>query len=362
MSAPPAHEAGRQRREVRRRKRSARHRRARPPEQRRLRVAVSALGTVLLAGFVGYQVITGAGPLEALYMTVITVTTVGFGEIVPLDAAGRVLTMVLIVAGVSSASYAAITAAEFVVEGHLRNIIERRRMQREIEELEGHVIVCGFGRVGRHVATQLARDGVPFVVVDTDPDRVAAVRQLGYLHIAGDATEEQILEQAGIARAGAVVACVNTDADNVLVTLTAKGLYPEVTVIARTKADENEAKLRRAGADRVIAPSTIGGRRIAQVLTRPALADFLETASATGVDYTFEEVPVTAGSELDGASLRDAAVRDRFGCTVLAVRHGEAGDLDTHPSADDRLQAGDVLVVMGSEADVTTMRGHFQGG
>lgn len=346
------------------RARQRRHRRRRrvrrlTPEQRRLRIAVSAFTTVLAAGFVGYQVLEGVKPLDALYMTIITITTVGFGEIVPLDGPGRILTMVLIVAGVGSASYTAITVAEFVVEGHLRRVIERRRMQREIGDLEDHVIVCGFGRVGRHLADQLHRDETPFVVVDTDDDKLDVCEELGYLVVRGDATEEHVLAEAGLHRAGAVVACVNTDADNVLVTLTAKGVRPEAFVIARTKADENEAKLRRAGADRVIAPSTIGGRRIAQILTRPALADFLEAAGGSGVDYILEEVPVAAGSPLEGATLRDAAVRERYGCTILAVRRGEGGVLDTHPSADDRLEAGDILVVMGSEPDVSTMRERF---
>lgn len=345
-----------------RRRAERRRRRIQPatPEQRRLRIALLAFLTVLLTGFVGYQVLSDATPLDALYMTVITITTVGFGEIVPLDSAGRVLTIGLIVAGVGSASYAAITAAEFVVEGHLRHVIERRRMEREIDALDGHIIVCGFGRVGRHLAAQLDRDGAGFVVVDADEGKVADCAALGYLHVQGDATEEDVLAEAGLARAGAVVACVNTDADNVLVTLTAKGLSPDTTIVARAKAEENEAKLRRAGAERVIAPSTIGGRRIAQILTRPALASFLEAAGTGGMEYLFEEVPVTAGSELEGASLRDAAVRERYGCTVLAIRRGAGGVLETHPSADDRFQAGDVLLVMGSEREVTGMRDRFR--
>jgi voltage-gated potassium channel len=329
-------------------------------ELRRIRFASAAFLSVLVAGFVGYQVIEGVNALDSLYMTVITITTVGFREIVDLSTAGKMLTIGLIVAGVGTVTYAAITTAEFVVEGHLRQIIERRRMQREIENLNDHTIICGFGRVGRHLAIQLDRDGSPFVVVDDDEDKVEELNEIGYLHIDGDATEEHVLQEAGLARARALVACVNSDADNVLVTLTSKGLSPEVVVIGRSKAEENEAKLRRAGADRVIAPSTIGGRRIAQILTRPVVADFLEGVGGGAIDYSLEEVPVLKSSELNERTLRETAIRERFGCTVLAIRHIEDGRLDTHPRPETTLHEGDVLVVMGNDSDVTAMRAHFR--
>ena len=292
-------------------------------------------------------------------MTIITVTTVGFREVVELSTPGRLLTIGLILAGVVSVTYGALTAGEFVVEGHLRRHLERRRMENEIRQLDKHIIVCGFGRVGRHLAATLDGDGEAFVVVENDDDKIEQLEELGYLFIRGDATEENVLLEAGIENARAVVACVNSDADNVLLTLTAKGVAEDCLVIARVKADENERKLHRAGADRVISPSTIGGRRIAQVLTRPAVADFLEGVGGTAVDYTLEEVPVRADSELVGVSLRDAAIRKRFGCTVLAVRPRGQGTLDSHPEATVPLQVGDVLVVMGSESDVTEMRRQF---
>lgn len=332
-----------------------------PPELRRLRFAAAAFVVVLVSGVVGYQVVEGMSFLDALYMTIITITTVGFREIVEPSTAGKILTIGLIIAGVGSASYGAITAAEFVVEGHLRQYIERRRMQREIEDLDRHVIVCGFGRVGRHLAAQLERDGAPFVIVDAREESLSELGEHRYPRVVGDATAENVLEEAGLHRASTLVAAVTSDADNVLVTLTAKGLAPSVTVIARVKADENERKLRRAGADRVISPSTIGGRRIAQILTRPAVADFLDGISDGGVDYTLEEIPVRPGSELLGMTLREAQLRDRYGCTVVAIRRGDDARLDTHPSAGAQLQEGDVLVVMGSEDDVTAMRDRFVG-
>lgn len=333
---------------------------ARDARRRLLRTAVAFL-LVLLVGFVGYQALEGTGPLDALYMTVITITTVGFREVVELGPAGKVLTMALIGGGVVTVTYAAFTAAEYVVEGHLRDELERRRMDRAIGDLHDHTIICGYGRVGRHLAATLERDRAPFVVIDNDEDKFDELADRGYLRVRGDATEEHVLAEAGIARARSLVACVNTDADNVLVTLTAKGMEPDCTVIARVKLDENERKLHRAGADRVIAPSTIAGRRIAQILTRPAVADFLDGIAGGATDYTLEVVTVAPQGELDGATLREARIRERFNCTVLALRHAADNRLDSHPAPTTRLAVDDALVVMGSEDDVVSLREHYAG-
>ncbi len=328
-----------------------------PPELRRLRIVAALFVVVIVLGVVGYIMIEGMTLGQALYMTVITISTVGYGEVVPLDAAGRWLTVGLIIAGVGSVSYGAVTTAEFVVEGHLGQYIERRRMQRAIEDLSDHVIICGYGRVGRHLSHALEAEGVDFVVVETDPEKIEELTDLGILAIDGDATAEHTLEAAGLERARAVVACVNSDADNVLLTLTSKGLRPETTVVGRAKADENESKLRRAGADRVILPSNIGARRIASLITRPVVADFLEGLGVGGGDLTLDEVPVNEGGELDGVLLRDTGVRERFGVTVLAVRSDNR--MDTHPSPELELHGGDVLVVLGAEDDIHEIRDHY---
>nr|WP_274387587.1 potassium channel protein [Salsipaludibacter albus] len=315
----------------------------------------------MLVGWVGYMVFGDLGPLDSLYMTVITVATVGYREVAEPTTATKILTIGLIGAGVGAVSYAAVTGVEFVVEGHLSHYLERRRMDRAIDNLDDHVIICGFGRVGRNLSHNLDDEQTPFVVIDDDEGKVEDAEAEGYLVLRGDATEEGMLESAGLDRVRALVATVNSDADNVLITLTAKGLRPDCQVIARAKSEENEPKLRRAGADRVIQPSTIGGRRIAQILTRPVVADFLDNIGGGGVDYTLEEVPVALGSELAGVTLRDAAIRKRFGVTVLAVRHAEDQRLDSHPSPDVSLEVGDTLVIMGSDDEVSAMRRHFVG-
>jgi voltage-gated potassium channel len=327
------------------------------PPERRLQLGLTAFAVVILVGFVGYQALEGFSPLDALYMTVITVSSVGFSEVEPLDSSGRLFTIFLITAGLASVAFAAASGAEFVLEGHMRRIIERRRMDRSIQHLDDHVIICGLGRVGRRLAEELVDEGVGFVVVDTEMTRLQEAVERGYPYVEGDATEESVLLEAGITRARALVACVNSDADNVLTTLTAKGMRPELSVIGRAKVEENEAKFRRAGADRVIAPTTMGGRRIAQLLTRPVVAEFLELVGGSGgLEYTFEEIPVRKGSSLIGKHLAEARIRETWGCTVLAIDHGDSQPLDTHPENDIRLEEGDVLVVIGTVAEVTEMR------
>ena len=335
--------------------------RLRPGELERRRLLLTALSflVVLATGVLGYRTVEDVGWLDSLYMTVITITTVGFREVVDLGPGGKALTILLIGGGVVTVTYAAFTAAEYVVEGHLRDELERRRMDRTISRLEGHTIVCGYGRVGRHLVATLDQDDAAFVVVDNDDSKLEDLHERGHLVVRGDATEEQVLVEAGLERAAALVACVNSDADNVLVTLTAKGVRPDCGVIARVKADENEKKLVRAGADRVISPSTIGGRRIAALLTRPAVADFLDGIAGGATDYTLEEVLVRPDGGLEGRTLREAGIRERFHCTVLALRHASDQRLDSHPAPTAPLEVGDVLVVMGSEPDVRELRHHY---
>ncbi len=341
--------------------RRARSRASREVEaiQRRLKVAVGVFVTLLVTGVIGYRVIAGVSFLDALYMTVITVSTVGYREIVDLDPAGQILTIFVIAGGVVTVSYTALTGAEFIIEGHLRRIVEQGRMDREIARLDQHIIIAGFGRVGRHLAQALEDEGESFVIIDNVDAKDSEVDNLGYLHVFGDATEEHVLEEAGIERARAVVATVNADAENVLITLTVKGMTPGCLVIARAKADENERKLERAGADRVIAPSSMGGQRIAQILTRPAVSDFLDGLGTGIVDYTLEEIPLLRGCSLVGKTLVDARIRETHNCTVVAVRHVGELRLDTHPEASRPLVEGEVLVVMGSGDDVRTMRELF---
>ncbi len=323
---------------------------------RPLRRVVFSLGFLLLVvtgGTAGYMVLERARFLDALYMTVISVSTVGFSEVIELDDTGRILTMAVVVLGAGSVTYAAVNGIEFLVEGHLQQLVGRRRMDRTLERLQGHTIVCGFGQVGRHVVDQLMQDGHEAVVVDPNPERLemASAREVAFID--GDATVEEILVQAGLKRARALVACAHDDADNVLITLTARGINPDVLVIARVKNDENELKAQRAGAGRVIAPAAIGGRRIAALVTHPAVIDFLDVVTRSAdLSIVLEEVTLGDDSPLAGHSLRELDLRGRYGATVVALRQSSSSEPRTRPDPDESLGVGDTLVVIGSREDL----------
>lgn len=301
---------------------------------------------LLVFGTLGYMLLGDATVLDALYMTVITVAAVGYSESIQLEGAARLFTLLIILLGVGSITFAVVSALDFVLEGHLEDLLGRRRMDRELARLEHHTIICGFGQVGRHVAIHLADQQSPLVVVDVDDERAEAARSYDMLAIEGDATQEDVLQRASIDTARAVVACAEQDADNVLICLTAKGLNSDAFVVARIKRDENEPKVRRAGADRVIAPAAIGGRRIASLVTRPGVVDFLDVLTrGTDEDLVLEELVVLPDSALDGRSLRELELRERHGITVLAVQ-AEGRLTNTRPEPDTVVHAGDLLVVL----------------
>ncbi len=313
---------------------------------RRLAFATGLVAALTAFGTVGYMVLGAASPLDALYMTVITIAAVGYSETIALDGVARLFTLLVIVLGVGSITFLVASAVDFALEGHLQDLLGRRRMDRELAKLNKHTVVCGFGQVGRHVARILTDEGRPLVVVDPDSDRITQARALNLLAVGGDATQEEVMHRVNVATASSVVACAHDDADNVLISLTAKGVNPDALVVARIKLDENEAKVRRAGADRVIAPAAIGGRRIATLVTRPGVVDFLDVIThGTEEDLMLEEVVVRPNGPLAGRSLRELELRERYGVTVLAVRsHGKL--TNTRPEPDTVLRAGDMMVVL----------------
>jgi len=230
---------------------------------RRIERALLALGVITVAGVLGYMVFEGWSFIDALYMTVITLTTVGYREVRTLDTTGQLWTMLLLVTGVGTLFYAAVSSVELVVEGTIRGYFGRRRMQTAIGKLSDHYILCGYGRVGRQVAAEFARDGVPFVVVDQDPEIVEECVAEGYLALLGEASDDGMLKEAGVRRAKGLVAAVDSDADNVFVVLSARKLNPRLNIVARASSDESAAKLEMAGADRTLSPYAVGGRRLA---------------------------------------------------------------------------------------------------
>ncbi|MGD9793877.1 MAG: TrkA family potassium uptake protein [Acidimicrobiia bacterium] len=310
----------------------------------RLRAALIALGAVLVIGTIGY-VLLGFSALDAMYQTVTTVATVGFREVQPLDGTGKVFTMVLILLGVGSALYAFTVMLEVVVEGHLGTLVGRRRMDRQIASMQGHVIVCGWGRVGKAIARDLAASGRDFVVIDESAERVSGI---DHPVVVGDATNDDVLRSAGIERASALVAAIATDAANLFVTLSGRALAPQLFIVARARDEASIDKLRRAGADRVVNPQELGGARMAAFVRQPHVAEFVDVVMhERSMEFRLEEVVLSARSPISGTTLRDAHIRDRTGALVLALRDG-AGRFTTNPAPDARLEAGNVLIAIGT--------------
>ena len=323
---------------------------------RRIESALLALGVIIVVGVAGYMVFEGWSFTDALYMTVITLTTVGYREVRPLDTTGQLWTMALLVTGVGTLFYAAVSSVELVVEGTIRGYFGRRRMHAAIGKLDGHYILCGHGRVGRQVAAEFARDGVPFVVVDQDPEMIEECVSEGYLALLGEASDDDVLEEAGVRRAKGLVAAVDSDADNVFVVLSARKLNPSLNIVARASSDETAAKLEIAGADRTLSPYAVGGRRLASLATQPLIVDFLDivTRGESGLEFRLEEFGVPEDSFIAGHTIGELRIGERTGAMILATRSRD-GTFDTTPSAGDSIHAGDTLIVLGTREQISRL-------
>ena len=311
---------------------------------KQLGFAVLVLLLTVFIGTVGFLVIEGWSVGDAFYMTIISLTTTGFQEVAPLSPAGRGLTVFIIVGGITSLAFVGGRVLQLAVEVYL---MRRGRMDRHIERLHDHVILCGFGRMGRHIAEDLAEAGVPFVVIESAEEAVQVLEERGYLYIVGDASSDDVLKAAGVERSRGLIAVVSTDAENVYTTLTAKSLNPRITIVARALTDESAPKLRTAGADRVIKPYELVGRRIAQLVIRPAMVEFVDTiARSNKGEITMEEITVSHHSALVGMALRDTTIRSKLNVIVVAIRRGQV-DLIYNPGLDATIEAGDRLVAIG---------------
>jgi len=321
---------------------------------RRIIRAVLALAVVTLLGTVGYLLL-GFSPLEAMYQTVTTVATVGFREVKPLTPAGMVFTMVLIVVGVGTVLYNLGVILEAVTEGHLRQFLERRRMDHRIAAMRGHVIIGGHGRVGRSAREYLVANGYDVVVVDRDPHRVQGLEG-DVAHIVGDVTDDAVLREAGIAHARALVAALETDADTVYLTLSARAMRPDLVIIARARTTDSKDKLVLAGATRAVNPQRIGGRRMAVFALQPDVAEFLDVVMHDeDVDFRLEQVPVLPGSALAGRTVGELEVRQRTGALLLALRRQVDQPLELNPPAETPVPPGAVLIALGTQSELDAL-------
>ncbi len=317
--------------------------------RQQLILGILAFTSLSVVGTVGYETIEGWNWIDSLYMTIITLGTVGFGETHPLDARGRIFTMLLIVMGVVSIGYIVNGFTNAAVQGYFREVISLRQQRKLMESLDQHYIVCGFGRTGRQVTAEFASEDITFVVLDTDLEAVQRAEQLGYKAIQGDATLDEILQRVGIERAVCLVCTLPSDAENLYTVLSAKSLNPQVRAIARASSEEAMQKLRRGGADEVISPYITGGKRMAAAALRPQVMDFVDgIISGANRSFYIEEFLIESSScPHVGHSLNEARLRSQTGALVLAIRRAD-GDLLGGPTADTVLLQGDLLICMGT--------------
>ncbi len=312
----------------------------------RLAVPLGALAAFLVVASAGYRVLgEGYTWLDSLYMTVITVATVGFQEVKPLDDWGRLWTIGVIISGLIIGTVVLSLIVAMVVEGQVRAIFGRRQLERKIASRNGHTILCGYGLMSAMVARALQGAGRDVVVVDSDAGRTTAAQEAGLLYVLGDAQDEATLEAAGIRRAAVLVAMLPTDAENVFVTLTARQANPHIRVVARAEQPSAQGKLTAAGASRVICPQTLGAMQVSDVVLRPAVVDFVEIAHK-GIELEMDQLVLTAQSRLCGKTLRELALPRRAGVQVVAVRRAD-GQAVYHPTPDLELASGDTLVLIG---------------
>ncbi len=323
---------------------------------RRLEIAVILLATVSAAGTVGYVFVEGWSIMDALYMTVITVLTIGYGEVRPLDTSGRILTMALAIAGVGTMFYALLGLLQFTLEGELASLMGVRRMKGQIADLRNHHILCGFGRVGEEIAREFLARHVPFAVVDMNPEAVERARGRGYLVVVGDGTSDATLKEAGVGRARCLLAASDSDAGNTFIVITAKALNPGLFTVARAANPESEPRMLRAGADRVFSPYSTAGRQMALSAIQPLVVEFMDTLAAGGDGQRIlAEVEIRPESGLAGRTVHDV-LHPCPRVIVLGIQR-PSGEVDVGPPSTTVVNIGDRIIVVGPESELETIKG-----
>lgn len=324
---------------------------------RRLVISIIAVSVLLITGIIGFSLLEGWGFLDSLYMTVITISTVGFKEVNNLSTAGRIFTILLIFSSLGTVAYAFSSIISFVVEGSLNTILKERRVSKVVERLKDHYIICGAGQAGRHAMQILQKARVPFVVIEINKEKCEELLEQKILAINDDATQDEVLEKGGIKRAKAVIAAMNNDADNVFTVLSCRQLNPAIYIVSRAVEIQSETKLIKAGADAVVLPNMIEGQRLAALALKPAIISFLDIVHSQGeeeITINIQEVKLSPDSCLVGLNQKEANIRQKTGLTILGVLSGE--NKIFNPPLELVLKANDILLAFGSDEQVEKLK------
>ncbi|MEE4114060.1 MAG: potassium channel protein [Desulfobacteraceae bacterium] len=310
---------------------------------------------LIIAGASGYMVLEKWRFIESLYMVIITLSTVGFMEVKPLSDPARIWTMLIIFGGVGAFFYLGSSLAQMMVEGKFQNMLGRRRVQKLINGLSEHYIICGYGRIGRVVAQGIQKEGLDVVVIEKDAEALSQLEQHKMLFIDGDATKDEILLSAGLKKAKCLIATLSEDADNVFVTLTSRQLNPRITIIARTDTEPHVSRLKQAGADNVFMPYNIGGLRLVQSVLRPTATSLMDLATRGDINLQMEELPVSENSRFVNKLVQDSGIRPRFDILIVGIKKA-SGEMVFNPGPMTRINAGDLLIALGKPENLQKLQ------
>ncbi|MCX5849785.1 MAG: potassium channel protein [Deltaproteobacteria bacterium] len=318
----------------------------------KLKITLIVLLYIFIIGTFGFHFIEGWSFVDSFYTTITTLATVGYGDFTPITAAGKLFAVIIIIFGVGTMLYSFGLVSETVMEGRLRSLLGRGKLEKTIEKMNNHYIICGGGRIGFLICRELMAGKMPCVVIDNNPEVIQKAQDEGFIYYKGDATQDKVLIEAGIKRAKGIICVLPSDAENLYVILTAKELNQEIYIMARSEEEESEHRLLRAGADRVMSPYTLGGVRMAMAILRPAMLDFIEiTTSRQSLELRMEEISVCKNSPFISKSLEDSGIRKRYGLIIVAVKN-DSGKMIFNPLANYVINEGDRLIAMGEDENV----------
>jgi len=322
---------------------------------RHLRFSIAALAMIIAFGTFGYAMIEDWQTFDALYMTIITLATVGFREVHELSPEGKIFTIVLIISGTGIIAYTLSSLIQFTLEGQLRKILGRKKLESRISKLRNHYIICGYGRIGHLICREFQSRPTLFVVVEKNPLHIERLEREGHMYVEGDATDDETLQAAGIEHAKGLITAVTSDTDNVYITLTARGLNPKLFILARAGEEGAEKKLMRAGASKVISPYTIGASRMAQAILRPSVVDFIELATASEhLALQIEEIRIAADSVLAGKNLVNSGIRQSMGIIIVGIKESD-GKMTFNPPPEKNIEPNAVLIILGERPAINRL-------